>query len=197
MTVTPITETTEETTANLSWGEITVRLANNIAAEGFKRGDLAALRRMNPEEPDVAAFWRLTARYDLYGKLEVERKWALVLHGIALMTRTSGDATSDRSAHIQGMSVGRALFIGGDPARTSAYYSETRFNRLLTARGPMMRTLLARMFRMMAAANQGFNWYQMAQLILNDGYDEERADRIRRSIARDYYRAEYQNTPSN
>ena len=51
----------------------------------------------------------------------------------------------------------------------------------------MLRTLLARMFRMMAAADARFDWYQMSQFILSDG---ERAERIRRVIARDYYWAD-------
>lgn len=183
-------EQATEPTATLSWGEIAVRLANDIAVEGFNRGDLAALRRMDPDEPDAAAFWRLTARYDLRGSHEVERKWALVMHGIALMTKTAGDDVPSRSAHARNMPIGRALFIGDSPDRTTAFYSESRLNRLLTARDVMLRTLLARMFRMMAAVNQSFDWYQMAQLILNDGHDEERSNRIRRNIARDYYWAE-------
>ena len=190
MTNAMTTEPDTQSTTRLSWGEVAIRLANSIAAEGFNRGDLAALRRMEPDEPDAAALWRLTARYELSGSPEVERKWALVLHGIALMTKTAGDDAAGRSAHVRGMPIGRALFSGDNPERTTPFYSETRLNRLLTARGAMLRTLLARMFRMMAAANQGFDWYQMAQLILSDGYDEERADRIRRNIARDYYWAE-------
>ena len=51
----------------------------------------------------------------------------------------------------------------------------------------MLKALLARMFRMMAATDQGFDWYQMSQFILSEG---ERVERIRRSIARDYYWAE-------
>lgn len=177
-------------TTPLSWGETAIRLANSIAAEGFNRGDLASLRRMDPDEPDAAAFWRLTARYDLHGSPEVERKWALVLHGIALMTMAAGDGAAGRSAHVRGMPIGRALFAGDNPERTTAFYSASRMNRLLTARGPMLRTLLSRMFRMMAAVNQGFDWYGMAEFILSDGYDEQRADRIRRNIAREYYWAE-------
>ena len=190
MTNTTMSDPDTQATTPLSMGEAAIRLANDIAAEGFNRGDLAALRRMDPDEPDAAAFWRLIARYDLHGSPEVERRWALVLHGIALMTRTAGDDAAGRSAHVRGMPIGRALFAGDSPERTTAFYSESRMNRLLTARGPMLRTLLSRMFRMMAGANQGFDWYQMAQLILSDGYDEQRADRIRRNIARDYYWAE-------
>ena len=187
MTTTATTDRQEQTSASMSWGEVAVRIANHVASEGFGRGDLAALRRMDPESPDAAAFWRLTTRYDVLRGVESERKWGLILHGIALMTKTAGDDAMGRSAHVRGMPVGRALFTGGDSDRTTAFYSESRFNRLLTARGPMLRTLLARMFRMMAAADVRFDWYQMSQLILSDG---ERAERIRRAIARDYYWAE-------
>ena len=175
------------------WGDIAREFAGIVAGDRFDRGDLAALRRMDPDEYDAAAFYRLMASRDLLGSPEVERKWALILHGIALMTRTAGGSAAARSAHDGGMPVGRALFEGGDAGRSSAYYSESRFNRLLTARGDMARTLLARMFRMMAAAGQPFNWREMARLKLNDGYDESRAENARRYIARQYYQAERRN----
>ncbi len=169
------------------WPEIAVGFAREMAEEWFKRGDLAGLRRMDPDNPDAAAFWRLMASEDLLGNPGIEQKWGLVLHGIALMTRTAGTDRSSRSAHDRSAKVGKALFEGGDPGRGQAFYSPQRFNRLLTARGPMLRTLLARMFRMMGAAGQPFDWYQMAQLILGDN---ERSDKIRHDIARDYYWAE-------
>ena len=187
MTTATTTDQQEQTSTSMPWGEVAVRIANHIASDGFGRGDLAALRRMNPESPDAASFWRLTTRYDVLRGAESERRWGLILHGIALMTRTAGNDAVGRSAHVRGMPVGRALFDGGDPNRTTALYSESRFNRLLTAREPMLRTLLARMFRMMAAADARFDWYQMSQLILGEG---DRAERIRRAIARDYYWAE-------
>jgi hypothetical protein len=46
------------------------------------------------------------------------------------------------------------------------------------------------MFRMLASNGVTFNWREMAQFILNEGYDEEAAERARRRIARDYYTAE-------
>ena len=127
------------------WGEIAVRIAAAMTREDFSRGDLAALRRMDPDAPDAAVFWRLLALHELSGSPAVESKWALILHGVALMTNTS----ENRSAHSGTMRVGRALFLGGEESRDSPFFSEQRLNRLLTARGPMMRTLLARMFRMM------------------------------------------------
>lgn len=167
------------------WGEIAVRFAAAMARDDFPRGDLAELRRMDPDKPNAAAFWRLLAGQDLLGNADFENKWALILHGIALMTNTAGN----RAGHAGNMPVGRALFLGGEDGRDTAFFSETRLNRLLTARGPMMRTLLARMFRMMGT-DRPFDWREMARLILYDGYREDRAEDARRRIARSYYQAE-------
>ena len=173
-----------------SRGDIAVGFAGQITHAEFRRGDLADLRRMDPDEPDAAVFWRLLARQDLLGDPAVESRWALILHGIALMTPTSSGDGVARTAHNGNIPVGWALFLGGEVRRAKGLYSETRFNRLLTARGPMLRTLLARMFRMLAAANVPFNWREMAQFILNEGGDEEAAEQARRRMARAYYQAE-------
>ena len=174
-----------------SWSGIAFGFATQIAGENFHRGDLAQLRRMDPDAPDAAAYWRLMADRGLLGSAEWEAKWALILHGIALMTRTSGSNAAGRSAHDRHMPVGRALFVGGDPGRReSGYYSESRLNRLLTARGPILRTLLARMFRMMAAAGQPFNWGEMARFVIYEDSEGERSELARRDIARAYYQAE-------
>ena len=127
----------------------------------------------------------------LLGAPEWERKWALILHGIALMTRSPIGAQGGRIAHDNQTPVGQALFQGGDAGRREAgYFSESRLSRLLTARGPALRALLKRLFRMMAAADQPFNWFEMARLILCDGHDEEGAEQARNRIAREYYRAQ-------
>jgi CRISPR type I-E-associated protein CasB/Cse2 len=173
-----------------SRGDIAVGFADQIAHAEFRRGDLADLRRMDPDEPDAAVFWRLLAQQDLLGDPAVESRWALILHGIALMTPTSSGDGVAHTAHNGNIPVGWALFLGGEVRRVKGLYSETRFNRLLTARGPMLRTLLARMFRMLAAANVSFNWREMAQFILNEGDDEEAAEQARRRMARAYYQAE-------
>ena len=168
-----------------SWGDIAVSLSGQMARADFRRGDLAELRRMNPDGPNAAAFWKLLAPYGLLGSNTLECKWALILHGISLMTPT-GDGNA-RTAHAGHNPVGRALYLGGDSQRSSALYSETRLNRLLMAQGPMLRTLLARTFRMLAAANVSFNWREMATFILNEGYDQQAAEQGRRRIARAYY----------
>ena len=179
-----------------SWGNIAVNFTGQMARADFRRGDLAELRRMNPDGPYPAAFWKLLAQYDLLGSHTLESKWALILHGIALMTPTSTGDGNARTAHDGHSPVGRALYLGGESQRTSALYSETRLNRLLTARGPMLQTLLARMFRMLAAANVSFNWREMAQFILNEGYGQEAAEQGRRRIARAYYDAARRNSPA-
>lgn len=176
--------------SSTSWASNAVTLAGVIASENFARGDLAQLRRMDPDSPDAAAFWRLMARQDLFRTLETEAKWALIIHGVALMTPTNSGDGNSRTAHDGFTPVGRALFQGGDSQRGTGFYSETRFNRLMTSRGPMLRILLARMFRMLASADVSFNWREMASFILNEGYDDEAAEQSRRRIAREYYQAE-------
>ena len=187
-----------QSTQSPNRGDTAVSIAGQMARSDFRRGDLAELRRMNVDASEPAVFWRLMAENDLLGRGAVlESKWALILHGIALMTPTSSEDNASRSAHDGHMPVGRALFLGGETTRQTGFYSESRLNRLLTARGPILRTLLARMFRMLAAAGVSFNWREMAQFILNDNYDEEAAELSRRRIARDYYQTQRRAAQSN
>ena len=187
-----------DTTQDASWSGIVIRIANQLARPDFKRGDLADLRRMKPSEPDSPVFLRLLARHDLLEGNGLgpqwERKWALVIHGLALMTPTGADADGDPdsprpTAHNPTVPVGLALYQGGQPGRERAFYAESRFNRLLSARGPMFHTLLARAFRMLGS-DQPLNWRQMSDLIFQEGHNEGAADRIRYQIARAYYQAE-------
>ena len=192
MTTTPAREPAEaslQPAQSPNRGDTAVSIAGQMARSDFRRGDLAELRRMDVDAPDPAAFWRLMAENELLGRGAVlESKWALILHGIALMTPTGNEDNARRSAHDGHTPVGRALFLGNETTRQTGFYSESRLNRLLTARGPILRTLLARMFRMLAAAGVSFNWREMAQFILsNDNYDEDAAELSRRRIARNYY----------
>ena len=94
-----------------SWRDIAVTFARTLASPDFPRGDLAELRRMDPDVPDAAVVWRLLARYELLGSPQVENKWALILHGIALMTSTgTGDGTG-RSAHDGAMPGGSGYLL--------------------------------------------------------------------------------------
>lgn len=179
-----------------SGGDIAVTFAFQLGRENFPRGDLAELRRMKPDSPDKPVFWRLLAEQDLIGNAERESKWAMIIHGMALMTPrnpTGGNASS----HEGRTPVGQALYLGGETQRSTAYYSEARLNRFLTARGPMLRTLLTRMFRMLSSADVSFNWWEMAHFILVADSNEEAAEMARRRIARAYYRAERRSTAAS
>ena len=162
-------------------------LAETIEDKEFDRGDRSQLRRMDPDNPDIAAFWRLLVRAGMPGDPDIS-KWGLIIHGMALMSHGAGLAHNPR------ISVGRALYQGG--GKRAPFYSEKRLSTLLAARGPTLHSLLARLFRMLSAEGCAFNWFEMAMLILYEGYDEGRADQTRVEIAREYYRTERQNTPS-
>ena len=166
---------------------IAYRLVSDIASPSFPRGDLAGLRRMKPEEPDMAAFYQLMARRGLLRNENLETRWALIVHGIALMTPTAHDGRTP---------VGEALFVGGDSGRTNAFYSELRLNKLLNTHGSTLVSLMAQLFRMMSAARQPFDWREMAAFILSEGIDEDAAEESRRRIARSYYATEYRKSPS-
>ena len=127
MTTTQANETAidpnAEDTANAdtSWASNAVTLAGLIASENFARGDLAQLRRMDPDNPDAAAFWRLMARHNLFRGPEIEAKWALIIHGIALMTPTGTGDDNLRTAHDGYTPVGRSLFLGSDAQRDKGF----------------------------------------------------------------------------
>ena len=173
--------------ARLDWNTVSVSLANQLARADFPRGDLAALRRMAPTAIYAAPFWRLAAQHDLLRGAVLERKWALIIHGIALMTPTVGR----RTAHDPLRPVGSALYLGAEETRTSGFYSHSRLNRLLTARGMILQTLLIRMFRMIASAGVSFDWREMTRFIRYEDYDGKLAEESRHRVARAYYREEH------
>lgn len=176
--------------ARNGWQIVAKQFADTLAHPQYPRGELAELRRMDARVPGGAAYWRLMAQADLLGQGESwERKWALIIQGVAIMTSTVGDEIELRSAHDPRMPVGRALFLGQDTAPEQGYFSALRLNRLLTARGFMFHSLLTRMFRMMGTSGS-FDWGEMAVFILYEGWKENRAHACRRKIARAYYRAE-------
>ena len=176
-----------------SWSGIAVRFAGDMARvnsewyhSSLTRGDLASLRRMDLDDPAPIVIRMMTSQDALTEWVTndaIYRKWALILQGLALMTpKSSGEGGV--SAHDGSTPVGQALYQAG--------YSESRFNRLLSAREEMLHTLLSRMFRMMAAADQRFSWSEMARFIHSSGYNEDRAEQCRRRISSYYYRAQRQ-----
>lgn len=157
-------------------------IAETIESKEFETGDRAHLRRMDPNRPDTAAFWRLMAAEGIPRNPDIG-KWGLILHGIAIMAHGA-----DR-AHAPNRSVGQVLYEGGSN-RAQGFYSEHRLATLLSAEGHTLTRLLARLFRMLASDGCSFDWCEMAWFILNEGRDEEQANESRYKIASKYYQAE-------
>ena len=176
----------------LSWPDTAAKLANIIAHYPIhNRKDLAELRRMNPEDPDTPAFWRLTNQHSLGMSPENERRWALILNGIALMTPNTNTEDQVRSAHNPRISIGKALFQGNDPERKDPICHERRVQQLLNSRGKAFRRNLAITMRMLAQNDVSLDWREIARLILYEGQDHESRQQAGLRITKDYYRAEY------
>ena len=92
-----------------------VSIAGELATEWYPRGDLARLRRMDPDNPGPSAFWDLLAKRGLSFGPDLEARWALIVHGIALMTPLNRKGEEFQTAHDGYVPVGRALFTGGNP----------------------------------------------------------------------------------
>lgn len=164
-----------------NFGGIISNIIEAIESQEMTTGEKASLRRMEPSTPDSAVFWKLVSQRGIPQNLEAG-KWGLITHGIALMAHTAGLAHNTRRP------VGQALYEGNGDRTTSAFYSENRLSTLLSARGPTLHRLLARLFRMLASERCSFNWREMAWFILNEGHNENEADKSRIEIARAYYR---------
>ena len=162
-------------------GKVIQGIAETIESKEFELGDRSKLRRMDYNRPDTAAFWRLMARKGIPRNPDLS-KWGLIVHGMALMAHGAG------LAHRPSHSVGRVLYEGG--GNRVPFYSDDRLATLLSAEGPTLHRLLARLFRMLASERCSFNWREMAWFILNEGWDRERTNEARHKMAQAYYRAE-------
>lgn len=135
-------------------------------------GELAALRRLDPEDPSCPAFWKLACRYlessDRPLGAAQERRWAVILSGMA---RTQGQ-------HRAGRKAGDAL---------AQVASEARFTKLLRASDRRLWDELRHVTHQLSSVAEPFDWGDLAELVLTDG--GEHHERARRSLARDYYGA--------
>ena len=176
-----------------NFGVVIENTIESIESPELTTGESASLRRMDLVNPDSSAFWKLMSQRGMPERAGVE-KWALIMHGIALMAHGAGNGM----AHRPRMPVGRALYLGGEQQPGDrGFYSEDRLATLLAARGPTLRRLLARLFRLLANEGCSFNWREIAWFILNEGYNEEQAEQSRIRIAREYYRAERRGSQSS
>lgn len=146
------------------------------------------LCRMDTASPDSPAFWWFVERNQIDDSDQaILSKWGLICYGVAMMTPMATGKGTRQTAHDQHTPVGKALSAGGEFGSRIPVYGETSLHRLLTADGKELRRLLAVMFRVMAKANQSFDWEEMSRIVM-DSDDRDALDAHRHRLAADYYR---------
>jgi len=163
----------EKATTDSVVGKIAHAIENTLST-----GDLAQLRRISPEEPFTPALWKLLLEFvpepwvQSGDRDENERRWAALFMGMAM---TAG-------LHNPSVPLGRALAEAG--------WSELRFVRLMRDRGESLHERIRRVAAYLDSKQQEADWTDMAHLLRNQ--EGEWAEKHRRRISRDYYRALYE-----
>lgn len=171
-----------EETQQATLDSVVARVAQAIEHQ-LSTGDVAELRRISPEEPYTPALWKLLLAHVPESwtggaqRDEKERRWAALFMGMALTT----------GLHNPGLPLGRALVAAG--------WSELRFVQLMRDRGTGLVERVRRLAHYLAGKSQQANWADIAQLLFNQ--EGEWAERHRRHIARDYYRALFNREQTN
>lgn len=155
------------------------RLARALEKQ-LSPGDVAALRRLDPDDPAAPAFFKVAVQLleDVMpdvesagepARMEAERRWAAILCAMAL---TSGLHRFDRP-------LGSALAESG--------FAELRLTRLLRARGDQVFPALRAAAQYLASKAEPFDPTDLARLVLSEGRRDE--EKVRRAIARSYFKA--------
>jgi hypothetical protein len=138
-------------------------------------GELAALRRMEPNDTPPAAFFRLMARagFTEMSDRESIRRWVGAVHVMA--QRPDALRTDIR--------LGEALHAIG--------LSEQRLDMLLNARGDSLFDLVRRTSLRLARVEEAMPYRELCQLLIwADRQDKEQdAEKLRVQIAQSYVRA--------
>lgn len=153
--------------------ESVLALANLLASPHFSPGDRAELRRLEPQDFNRPAFWRLLVRHvpeDLRRGEEAESRWAMLLHGMALMAPLH---------HQMGRQPGRVM--------AEADFPEARLEQFLRARGPQAWPTFRRLCQFLASRAAPLDWIDFSAFVLAE--QEDWAEEQRRRIARAYYAA--------
>lgn len=157
--------------------EVIHRLVWEIEKELWSTGEIAELRRLDPERPEGAAFWKV-----LVGNVEPadqlrgddgEARWALILRSVAELY----------PRHKKNYRLGRALAAAG--------VSEMRLARLLRADLESLSTTLRAVVHQLASAAESVDLGDLAWLVVSargKAGPHSQEDATRRRIARDYYR---------
>lgn len=167
-----MTETAVATTPDTSHRATIASLVHRLAPTRLGPGQLASLRRGDAgavlQQP---AFHRLTSdlgERDLAGDGAI--RWATVIQGLAL-TGSTPDMESAGTTFCR------------------LQLSESRFARLLAARGASFRTQVTYAARFVRSKGAPLDWKDLGELVLTEGRFDRRADALRLRLARAYYRA--------
>lgn len=161
----PAEATPERTTDSIAGG-FAARIRNLHEAE--QRGDLAALRRMDPAQPFAPAFQRMLVQVAPRSGLDRARRMALLAKILALPP--SGEALADGRR-----ALGTALFEVGA--------TERRVQVLMNARGEALDDAILRLSRRIARSG-ALPFFDLGRLILGG---EREVETTRYRIARDYW----------
>lgn len=132
-------------------------------------GAHAALRRMNPLAPGIAAsvVYRLLAEQGV--SLEDDARllrWCVLVHALALA----------RGGHDRRTSIGKGLW--------AMNYTERRINQLLVADFDGLAQLVPRLARRLRASGSALDFVPLMRLVLTADLNPKAADRARLDIAR-------------
>jgi CRISPR system Cascade subunit CasB len=147
------------------------QISDDLADAGT--GTLAELRRIRPDDPGGAAFWRIVVRrLDLElpvgeRRYDALRRWAVILSALAEL----------EGLHNPGRRLGSVL--------AQADVSEARLTKLLRVNGEALWDAVRGVTHQLASANAQVDMAGFARLVLSDGRADEQA--VRQTIANDYY----------
>lgn len=166
--------------------DMVAKLAARFNRPEFPKGDLAQLRRLDVRRgltSTDSAFWRIVTHdleadglLDGYADDDALGRWMVILQGLA--TLYPHHATTSR--------LGQAL--------AAAEIAESRVIRLLRARGPALRALILPLAHQLRSKNQAVNWADVADLVFSETSRD--SESVRRHIASDFYRQQYQQSNS-
>ena len=146
-------------------------------AHALDSGERAALARLDPDAElrphQIAALARALVYADFSPETwqpDTWRRWGLIAHGMAL------------AGHDGSQRLGKQL--------SDADISESRVTKLLTARDDAFRQLLPSLLRLLASKGKAPNWFDLGDLVRNQGDNEEAAEAIRLRIAGSFFSAE-------
>lgn len=150
--------------------EQAIALARAVHATA-RTGDVAELRRLRPESAPGFAFWRILVAADL---TPPDAQLGDFIAAVCLMAMAHG-------RHAPGSRLGRALADAG--------VDERRVLMLLRAEGPALFDQARSIAHLLDTKTVVFDHAELAQLIL--AREADTAERIRRRIASDFFRASH------